>query len=63
MPEFLIAIHQPDDGYPEVEDPANAHAIDVLNEEMAAAGVRVFVGGLRAPRRAKSLRRTGAAWV
>ena len=30
--------------------------IDVLNEEMVAAGVRVFVGGLKPAREAKSLR-------
>jgi len=32
------------------------HDIDALNEEMEAAGVRVFVGGLRAASSAKSLR-------
>ena len=31
--------------------------IDVLNEEMVAAGVRVFVGGLQPARHARSLRR------
>ena len=30
--------------------------IDVLNEEMAAAGARIFAGGLSAPSSAKSLR-------
>jgi hypothetical protein len=30
--------------------------IDVLNGEMIAAGVRIFAGGLSAPRNAKSLR-------
>jgi hypothetical protein len=30
--------------------------IDSLNEEMEAAGVRVFAGGLQHPARAKSLR-------
>ena len=33
-----------------------AHAIDVLNDEMVAAGVRKFVGGLHPPASAKSLR-------
>jgi len=32
------------------------HDIDVLNEEMVAAGVRIFVGGLSAASNAKSLR-------
>ena len=31
--------------------------IDVLNDEMVAAGVRVFVGGLHPARSAKSLRK------
>jgi hypothetical protein len=31
-------------------------AIDVLNEEMIAAGIRVFVGGLHPANKAKSLR-------
>lgn len=30
--------------------------IDVLNDEMVAAGVRIFVGGLRAASSAKSVR-------
>lgn len=54
---YLVAIHHPA-GYnaAEVEDEAMEHDIDVLNDEMVAAGVRVFVGGLRAPSSAKSLR-------
>ena len=56
MPEYLVAIHHPD-GYDEsTEDEAMGRDIDVLNEEMAAAGVRIFAGGLSAARSAKSLR-------
>ena len=33
-----------------------ARAIDVLNEEMVAAGVRIFVGGLTSVSDARSLR-------
>lgn len=45
--KFLIAIHHPDDyDALSVEDAAMDKAIDDLNDEMVAAGVRVFVGGL-----------------
>lgn len=58
MPNYLIAIHHPDNYDPAVaEDAAMDRAIDVLNEEMVAAGVRLFVGGLHPARSAKSLRR------
>jgi hypothetical protein len=55
--KYLVAIHHPDDYDPAVlEDEAMHRDIDALNEEMEAAGVRVFVGGLQAARLAKSLR-------
>ncbi len=58
MPKFFIAIHHPDDYNPETaEDQAMHRAIDLLNEEMIAAGVRVFVGGLHPANKAKSLLR------
>ena len=53
---YLVAIHHPDDYDPSVEDEAMTRDIDALNDEMVAAGVRLFVGGLHAPGRAKSLR-------
>jgi hypothetical protein len=56
MPQYLIAIYLPDDFDPSVQDKAMERDIDVLNEEMEAAGVRVFVGGLRPASDAKSLR-------
>jgi hypothetical protein len=52
----LVAIHHPDDYDPSVEDEAMGRDIDVLNDEMKAAGVRVFVGGLRPSSSARSLR-------
>lgn len=57
MPQYFIAIHRPA-GYDPVaeEDEAMGRAIDLLNDEMVAAGVRVFVGGLQAPELAKALR-------
>lgn len=57
MTRYLIAIHRPDGYDPALaEDAAMAREIDALNEEMTAAGVRVFVGGLQPPDRAVSLR-------
>lgn len=57
MPQYLVAIHHPDDYEPFIaEDEAMHRDIDVLNDEMKAAGVRVFVGGLQPARRARSIR-------
>lgn len=57
MTQYLVAIHHPDDYDPAMaEDEAMSRDIDALNEEMKAAGVRVFVGGLHPARRATSLR-------
>ena len=58
MARFLVAIHHPDNYDPAVsEDEAMDRAIDALNDEMVAAGIRVFVGGLHPARSAKSLQR------
>jgi hypothetical protein len=54
--QYLVAIHHPDDYDPSVEDEAMSRDIDVLNDEMKAAGVRIFVGGLHPASSAKSLR-------
>ena len=57
MTQYLVAIHHADDYDPAVsEDEAMHRDIDALNDEMVAAGARVFVGGLEPVRRAKSLR-------
>ncbi len=57
MTQYLVAIHHPDDYDPAVaEDEAMHRDIDVLNDEMVAAGVRIFVGGCRPASGAKSLR-------
>jgi len=56
MPQYLVTIHHPDDYDPSTEDEAMSRDIDVLNEEMIAAGVRVFVGGLHPASSARSLR-------
>jgi len=57
MPQYLVAIHHPDNYDPSAEDEAMGRDIDVLNQEMEAAGARVFAGGLQAASRAKSLRK------
>ncbi|HMR32595.1 MAG TPA: YciI family protein [Geminicoccaceae bacterium] len=57
MTQYLVAIHHLDDYDPSVaEDEAMARDIDALNDEMKAAGVRIFVGGLRPASSARSLR-------
>jgi hypothetical protein len=57
MPQYLVAIHHPDDYDPAVvEDEAMSRDIGALNVEMKAAGVRIFVGGLHPVSSARSLR-------
>ncbi len=56
MPQYVVAIHRPDNYDPSVETEAISNQIHALNREMIAAGARVFAGGLSAPRDAKSLR-------
>ncbi len=57
MTQYLIAIHHRDDYDPSsAEDETMTGDIRALNQEMKAAGVRVFVGGLGAARHAVSLR-------
>jgi hypothetical protein len=53
---YLVAIHHPDDYDPATaEDDAMGRDISNLNKEMIAADIRVFVGGLRTVREARSL--------
>ena len=56
MPQYLVAIHHPDGYDGSLESEAMERDIDVLNEEMEAAGARLFAGGLSAASSAKSLR-------
>jgi hypothetical protein len=56
MPQYLVAIHHPDNYNPSLEPEEMGRDIDVLNEEMEAAGARFFAGGLSAASKAKSLR-------
>ena len=56
MTQYLVAIHHPDDYDPSAEDEAMSRDIHELNDEMVAAGVRKFVGGLSPASSARSLR-------
>ena len=56
MPKFLVAIHHRDDfDAMAVHDSEQDRAIDELNDEMVASGVRTFVGGLQKSTLAKSV--------
>jgi hypothetical protein len=52
MPQYLVAIHLPDNYDPSLEGEAMVRDIDVLNEEMDAAGAR---------REASTVRRASAS--
>ncbi|MBX7132097.1 MAG: YciI family protein [Fimbriimonadaceae bacterium] len=53
--KFLVAIHHPADYDGSQEPEQMGREIDALNDEMEAAGVRFFAGGLQPPHLAKSL--------
>lgn len=56
MTKYLIAIHRPQNyDAASSEDNAMSSEINILNDEMHAAGIRLFVGGLQPPKSAKSL--------
>jgi hypothetical protein len=57
MTQILVAIHHADDYDPSVaEGDAMSRDIDAIDDEVKAAGVRVFVGGLQPAGSAASLR-------
>jgi hypothetical protein len=56
MPHYLLAGILPDNFDPSTQDEATVHDINVLNDELEAAGARIFAGGLSAASQAKSLR-------
>ncbi len=56
MTEYMIAIHHPDDFEAFSESAEVSRDIDALNDEMKAAGVIRFVGGMRPVTAAKSVR-------
>lgn len=61
--KYLVAIHHPDGYDGSTESEQMGRDIDELNDEMEAAGVRIFVGGLYPAQSAKSLRSGSGAVV
>lgn len=57
MPQYLVAVQHPDNYDPSLEGEAMLRDIGALNQEMEAAGARLFAGGLESASRAKSLRK------
>ena len=57
MPQYLVAVQHPDNYDPSLEGEAMLRDIGALNQEMEAAGVRLFAGGLESASWAKSLRK------
>jgi hypothetical protein len=56
MPHYLVTSHLPDNFDPSTVDEATVHNINMLNDELEAAGARLVAAGLSAPSQAKSLR-------
>jgi len=54
--EYFLAIYRPDDYDSSLETEAMSREIDLLNDEMVAAGARVFVGGFSLASSARSVR-------
>lgn len=63
MPQYLVAIHHPDNYDATLEDDAMVRDIQALNDEMVAAGAWFFAGGLQSAHRAKSLRKQAGGRV
>jgi len=57
MPQYLVTIHLPDNYDPSVEHQELVRDVHALNEELDAAGARVFAGGLEPASMAKALRK------
>ncbi len=56
--KYLVSIHRPANfDHAAQLGPDVRLAIDAVNDEMVAAGVRIFVGGLRSPSEAVSINR------
>lgn len=56
MPQYLVAVQHPENYDASLEGEAMMRDISALNEEMEAAGARLFAGGLESVSHAKSLR-------
>ncbi|MFI1913708.1 YciI family protein [Nocardia sp. NPDC020380] len=60
MKQYLISIYQPDGGAPPANIDEIMRELELLNDEMRAAGAWVFAAGLHAPSTATVLRAKGA---
>jgi hypothetical protein len=56
MPHYLVTGHLPDNFDPSTQSEETVHNINMLNDELEAAGARLVAAGLSAPSQAKSLR-------
>jgi hypothetical protein len=56
MPHYLVAGILPDNFDPSTLSEETVHNINMLNDELEAAGARLVAAGLSAPSQAKSLR-------
>ncbi|MBL8049276.1 MAG: hypothetical protein JNJ45_11415 [Chthonomonas sp.] len=59
MPNFLVTIHHAEDFQSSHVDAAMMQAIDDLNDEMVAANIRRFVGGLQGRDEARAIVASG----
>jgi len=57
MAQYLVAVQHPENYDTSLEGEAMIRDISALNEEMDAAGARLFAGGLESAGHAKSLRK------
>ncbi len=55
MPQYLVAVHHPENYSASSTTQETMRDIGALNSEMMAAGVRFFAGGLQSETKAKSL--------
>jgi hypothetical protein len=56
MPQYMVAVHHPDNYDPSLESEAMLREISALNKEMISANVRIIACGLSLPTLATSLR-------
>ncbi len=56
MPQYLVAVYQPDDFDPSTVTEEMIEEIHAVNRELIAAGVRKFACGITPPASAKTLR-------
>jgi hypothetical protein len=57
MPQYLVAVYQPDDFNPSAVTEAMMEEIHALNREMIAVGARKFACGITPPNKAKTVRK------